>query len=73
MKHPPRSDDGARGIFLFHPVCITWLLHGSTHFVAYLLYFNTPAKGVGWGNWREGSNPSFSATKSIREDAFEYK
>ena len=21
----------------------------------------SPAKGVGWGNWREGSNPSFSA------------
>ena len=23
----------------------------------------SPAKGVGWGDWREGSNPSFSATK----------
>ena len=22
----------------------------------------SPAKGVGWGDWREGSNPSFSAT-----------
>ena len=21
----------------------------------------SPAKGVGWGDWREGSNPSFSA------------
>ena len=29
----------------------------------------SPAKGVGWGNWREGSNPSFSAKKSIRENA----
>ena len=24
----------------------------------------SPAKGVGWGDWREGSNPSFSAKKS---------
>ena len=23
----------------------------------------SPAKGVGWGDWREGSNPSFSAKK----------
>ena len=23
----------------------------------------SPAKGVGWVNWREGSNPSFSAKK----------
>ena len=24
----------------------------------------SPAKGVGWGDWREGSNPSFSARKT---------
>ena len=29
--------------------------------------FSPPAKGVGWGNWREGSNPSFSATKRAFE------
>ena len=29
----------------------------------------SPAKGVGWGDWREGSNPSFSATK---ETSFVY-
>ena len=27
----------------------------------------SPAKGVGWGDWREGSNPSFSATKKDRK------
>ncbi len=26
----------------------------------------SPAKGVGWGNWREGSNPSFSAKSNTR-------
>ena len=31
----------------------------------------SPAKGVGWGNWREGSNPSFSAnTKATRMGGF---
>ena len=25
----------------------------------------SPAKGVGWGDWREGSNPSFSATGNL--------
>ena len=28
------------------------------------------AKGVGWDNWREGSNPSFSATNARRSDKF---
>ena len=33
----------------------------------------SPAKGVGWGNWREGSNPSFSATKErSQERSFAY-
>ena len=33
----------------------------------------SPAKGVGWGNWREGSNPSFSATKEhSKECSFAY-
>ena len=26
----------------------------------------SPAKGVGWGDWREGSNPSFSAKTALR-------
>ena len=30
----------------------------------------SPAKGVGWVNWREGSNPSFSAMKSPENDEF---
>ncbi len=33
----------------------------------------SPAKGVGWGDWREGSNPSFSATSeqcSLCSDVF---
>ena len=27
----------------------------------------SPAKGVGWGDWREGSNPSFSAKKTTTQ------
>ena len=30
----------------------------------------SPAKGVGWVNWREGSNPSFSAMESPEDIAF---
>ena len=26
----------------------------------------SPAKGVGWGDWREGSNPSFSAKGAVK-------
>ena len=41
------------------------LLH--THYIHTPIFFSkiatlcSPAKGVGWGDWREGSNPSFSA------------
>ena len=41
------------------------LLH--THYIhtpvfsRQLATLTSPAKGVGWGDWREGSNPSFSA------------
>ena len=43
------------------------LLH--THYIhspifsRHLATFTSPAKEVGWGDWREGSNPSFSAKK----------
>ena len=30
----------------------------------------SPAKGVGWVNWREGSNPSFSAMEGPENSAF---
>ena len=42
-----------------------YLLH--THYIHILIFPSklatlcSPAKGVGWGDWREGSNPSFSA------------
>ena len=32
----------------------------------------SPAKGVGWGNWREGSNPSFSAKIASRRQVWCY-
>ena len=30
----------------------------------------SPAKGVGWGDWREGANPSFSATSERTHRAY---
>ncbi len=42
-----------------------YLLHTyyiqTSVFFRYLATLTSPAKGVGWGDWREGSNPSFSA------------
>ena len=32
----------------------------------------SPAKGVGWGNWREGSNPSFSAKIALHHQVRRY-
>ena len=32
----------------------------------------SPAKGVGWGNWREGSNPSFSAKIALHRQVRRY-
>ena len=42
-----------------------YLLHTyyiqTSVFFRYLATLTSPAKGGGWGDWREGSNPSFSA------------
>ena len=32
----------------------------------------SPAKGVGWGDWREGSNPSFSAKIALHRQVRRY-
>ena len=51
---------GFESLSLRQKITNTFLIYASWRSTQEVVR-GSPAKGVGWGDWREGSNPSFSA------------